>query len=370
MNVIVSGGGTGGHIYPAISIAKTIIERDSDAQILFVGTSNGLENRLIAKEGLDFMSIRVKGFRRKISIDTLKTVFELFKGMVDADRILRRFKPDLVIGTGGYVAGPILMMASIRGIPTLIHEQNVLPGVTNRILARFVNKVAVSFKEAVKFFNAPGKVVVTGNPIRKEILEKNREASIKLLGFKPEKPLVLIFGGSKGAASINRVMIEVINQLNKYGDFQLLHVTGTDHYYSFMKELGKKGIDLKSSSSIKVVEYLHNMPDALAAADLVLTSAGAITLAEITAVGIPAILIPKSYATDNHQEHNARALEKNGAAVVVLEKELNGERLYRQVSELIMDKNALMHMSKASRRMAKVDAVDRIYRIVNELIRK
>lgn len=370
MRVIVSGGGTGGHIYPAISIAKSILEKESDAEILYVGTEKGLESILVSEEGLDFMPIRVKGFRRKLSLDTLKTVFEVFKGMVDADKILRRFKPDIVVGTGGYVAGPILIMAAIRKIPTLIHEQNVLPGVTNRILARFVDRIALSFKEAVKYFNSPGKVIVTGNPVRREILKKNRETSMRVLGFEAEKPLVVVFGGSKGSFSLNRAMIEVISQLYRYNDFQLLHVTGNNHYSDFLKRLESRGVNLKGNTHIKVVQYLHKMPDALAAADLVLTSAGAITLAEITAVGIPSILVPKSYATDNHQEYNARAMEKNGAAVVVLERELDGQRLYMQLVELIKDKNTLKYMRKASHKMGKIDASDKIYRMVKELVEK
>lgn len=370
MRIIISGGGTGGHIYPAIAIAKTIAGRERDAEILFVGTEGGLESQLVPREGLDFAAIRVRGFRRKLSADTVKTVIELFKGMADAFRILKEFKPDVVIGTGGYVAGPVLMLAALRGIPTLIHEQNVLPGITNRILARFADKVAVSFKEAAEYFSTPGKIVVTGNPIRKELLGKNREKSIQKLGFRKDLPLVLVFGGSKGSKGLNDAMLEVISLLYYERAFQLLHVTGSDRYDQFMEGLAGRGIDLKAESHISVIPYLHDMPDALAAAELVVTSAGAITLAEITAVGVPAILVPKAYATDNHQEYNARALEKNGAAIVILEKELDGKRLYRQIEELLKDKDALRYMRKASRSMGRLDAADRIYRLVKEIATK
>ncbi len=370
MKVIISGGGTGGHIYPAISIAKTILDRERNAEILYVGTGKGLESYLVPREGLKFASIRVKGFRRKLSLDTVKTVIELCRGMMDADKIVRQFKPDIVIGTGGYVAGPVLMTAALRGIPTLIHEQNVLPGITNRMLARFVDKVAVSFSEALKYIHDDRKAVVTGNPVRKEILEKDRETSTRVLGFDGKKPLVVVFGGSKGSARINRAMANVISRLYLTKKFQLLHVTGSDHYHTFMNQLKDRGIDLRQDAEIKIMEYLHKMPEALAAADLIVTSAGAITLSEITAVGVPAILIPKSYATDNHQEYNARALEKKGAAVVILERELEGNSLYSRIDKLVGDEKMLTTMRKASRQMGTADAADRIYEMIEQLVQK
>lgn len=369
MKVIISGGGTGGHIYPGISIADTLMEKDIKTEILFIGTASGLESTLVPRKGYRFEAIRVKGFRRRVSIDTFKTLILLLKGMRDAGKILKDFDPDIVIGTGGYVAGPVLFLAALKGIPTLIHEQNVLPGVTNRILGRFVDRVAVSFEEAVKYFNNKNKVVVTGNPIRKEILEKTKDVSIRALGLKPELPLVLVFGGSKGSGKLNNAVLEVIYRLAERPEFQLLQVTGNDHYDKFTDMLKKRGISHEKLEHIKIVPYLHQMPDALTAADLVITSAGAITLAEITAVGIPAILIPKSHATDNHQEYNARALERKGAAVVILERELNGKKLYLQVSELVRDKKVLHHMRKASKQMGKIEAADRIYEVIRELLK-
>ena len=370
MRVIVTGGGTGGHIYPALAIADTLRSRDKDGHILYVGTAGGLESRLVPERGYRFRAIRVKGFRRKLSIDTVKSTVELFKGLIDAGKVIKEFKPDVVVGTGGYVAGPVLMMAHLRGIPTVIHEQNVLPGATNRILGRFVDAVAVSFEEAVEYFGRKDRVFVTGNPVRKEILTGSKAEALREFGFVPGEPVVLSFGGSKGSVKLNRAMAEVIAKLSSEGGFQLLHTTGEDHYSAFLEDLEKRGVKVEASKSIKVLPYLHRMHQGLAAADLVITSAGAITLAEITAVGVPALLVPKSYVAGNHQEYNARALEKKGAAVVLTEKELDGAALYNIVSELVGSRQRLQSMKKASRMLGKIDAAEKICDIIVKTVNR
>lgn len=369
MKVIVCGGGTGGHIYPALSIADCLVEKRKGTKILFIGTAAGLESTLVPQKGYAFRPIRVKGFRRKLSLDTLKTLIELARGLTDASRALKEFRPDIVIGTGGYVAGPVLLIAALKGIPTLVHEQNVLPGVTNRILARFVDRIAVSFEEAKKYFANRSKVVVTGNPVRKEMLGKNRTLSARTLGFDPGMPLVLIFGGSKGSGTLNNAVLDVMTRITTHSRIQFLHVTGEAHFESFCSGLKSRGIDSDRLCNIKVVPYMHRMPDALAAADVAITSSGAITLAEITAVGVPAILIPKAHATDNHQEYNARAMEEKGAASVILEKELSGERLYAEINRLVNDKKTLAQMREASRRLGRTDAADRIYDVAAEILK-
>ena len=370
MKVIITGGGTGGHIYPALSIADTLGRANENVQILYVGTAGGLESNLVPKYGYRFKAIRVKGFRRKLSMDTIKSAVELARGMLDAGRIMREFRPDVVVGTGGYVAGPVILAAHLQGIPTVIHEQNVLPGATNRILGLFADAVAVGFEEAVKHFKRKGRVYVTGNPIREEILTGDKAEALKEFGFVPEKPVVVSFGGSKGSAKLNRSMGDVIAYTYREGGFQLLHTTGEDHYRAFLRDLEKRGIKPGVSESIKVMPYLHRMGQAFAAADLVITSAGAITLAEITAAGIPAVLIPKSYVAGNHQEYNARALEKKGAAVVMTEKELDGDTLYRMVSGLIGSRKYLQSMKKASKKMGKTDAAERICDIIVKAVNR
>lgn len=366
MKFLITGGGTGGHIYPALAIANKIKKEIQGATILYVGTQKGLEAELVPREGFDFRTIRVKGFKRKLSLDTLDSVKTLLQGLNDARKIINEFRPDIVIGTGGYVCGPVVFISALKKIPTLIHEQNAYPGLTNRILSRFVDKVAGSFEESIKYFYDSNKVTITGNPIRDDFLKINKN---KAQQIDKNKPLILSFGGSGGQKKLNEAMLEVI-QKNIGKKIQIIHVTGKRFYDDFMKSLNKKISSIGSiEENIKVVPYLYDMPNVLASSDLVITSAGAITIAEITAVGVPSILIPKSYTAENHQEFNARALEKKGASVMILEKDLNGEILNEKISELLNDKNKLKSMAQQSRKLAKIDATDRIFKMIIDLIK-
>ena len=366
MKFLITGGGTGGHIYPALAIANKIKERYKDAEILYIGTKRGMENELVPKEGFKFETIRVKGFQRKLSKDTFDTIKELFLGINDANRIVGEFKPDVVIGTGGYVCGPVVFVASLKKIPTLIHEQNALPGVTNKILSKFVDKIAVSFEESKKFFKNQEKIKLTGNPIRTDIVNLNKQEAYKALKVNPNLPFILSFGGSGGQKKLNDAMFDVIKKNVDNQTVQILHVTGKRFYNDFINRLNNEKIEL--GSNIKIVPYFFDMPKGLNISDLVITSAGAITIAEITAVGVPSILIPKAYTTENHQEYNARALERKGASLVILEKELTGERLNEKIRELIKDKSKLEDMSKNSKRLGKIDATDKILDMIDELI--
>ncbi|MGB9780004.1 undecaprenyldiphospho-muramoylpentapeptide beta-N-acetylglucosaminyltransferase [Caldanaerobacter sp.] len=362
MRYLIAGGGTGGHIYPAVAIAKEILKNEKDAEILFVGTKKGLEVDLVPREGFRLVTIEVQGFRRKLSFDTLKTVYKAFSGFNQAMKILREFKPHVVIGTGGYVCGPVLMAAILKRIPTLIHEQNVFPGLTNKILSPFVDVVAVSFEDSVKYFKRAKKVIVTGNPIREEILGVNREEARKILGFSMFKPLVVSVGGSRGAEKINSTMVELLR--NKR-DFQVLIITGSANYEKVMKKIEKEGIVLDDST--KIIPYSHEMHFVYAAADLLVCRAGAITLSEITAIGVPAILVPSPYVANNHQEYNARLLEKEGAAQVILEKDLNVQELSRRIEQLLKDPALLEEMSKRSKRLGRIEAARQIYQLVKSL---
>jgi UDP-N-acetylglucosamine--N-acetylmuramyl-(pentapeptide) pyrophosphoryl-undecaprenol N-acetylglucosamine transferase len=366
MRILITGGGTGGHIYPALAIANNLKKRYKDVDILYVGTEKGLEAELVPKEGFCFETIRVKGFPRKFSKDTFKTIKELFLGLGDAKRIINNFKPDVVIGTGGYVCGPVVYVASMKKIPTMIHEQNALPGVTNKILSKHVDKIAASFEESIERFKKPEKVVITGNPIRGDILTIDREEAYKFLDIDPNKPFILSFGGSGGQKRLNDAIFYVIKENYNNSKFQLLHVTGKRFYDDFMGELQEENIILKDN--IKIVPYFYDMPKALNTADLMITSAGAITIAEMTAVGVPSIIIPKSYTAENHQEFNAKALEKKGASVVILEKDLNGEKLNDTIFKLLNDKEKLFKMKKNSRSLGKTDACNKIVDMIQELI--
>lgn len=357
MKVILSGGGTGGHIYPALTLADQIKKLQPEAEISFVGTKHGLEKDIIPRYGYPLQFIEVAGFRRHLGLDTLRSAVKLLQGLGDAWQILSKEQPDLVIGTGGYVCGPVVFLAALRGIPCCIQEQNAMPGVTNKILSRFVNKVFLGYKEAGKYFQGKAEQVYTGNPIRTEILQHTREEALKELGLAPDKKTILVSGGSRGARSINQAMLEAELALSDRQEVQVLHATGDANYESYMQELTRRG---GVGENIIVKPYLHNMPLALAAADLAVFRAGAIGLAELMAKGVPSILVPYPYATANHQEFNARAVAAKGAAKVILDKELTGEQLLEAVEHLLLHEEELQQMRKAALELGRPQAAELI----------
>ncbi|WP_432647949.1 UDP-N-acetylglucosamine--N-acetylmuramyl-(pentapeptide) pyrophosphoryl-undecaprenol N-acetylglucosamine transferase, partial [Mitsuokella sp.] len=279
---------------------------------------------------------------------------------------VHKFQPDVVIGTGGYVCGPILLAASLMHIPTLIQEQNVVPGITNKILSKFVTKIAAGTEEAMKHFPAD-KVVFTGNPIRSEVLSAQREDGAAAFGFDPKKKTVLVSGGSRGARAINQAMIGVLKHAADYPEVQFLHVTGKRGYQNVLEALAKEGVELSKCPHLLVKPYLYNMPQAMAMADLAIFRAGATGLAELTARGIPSILIPYPYAAENHQEHNAKALQDAGAARMILDRDLTAESLNAVLAELLSEPDKLQAMAKASRKMGRPQAASDIADIVLEI---
>ena len=353
MKIIVSGGGTGGHIYPALTIADTIKKLYPEAEIRFVGTTHGLEKDLVPRTGYPIDFIDVQGFRRSLSADTFRSVYKLFSGLGDAKNLLTVHKPDLVIGTGGYVCGPIVFLAAIQGIPTCVQEQNALPGVTNKILSHFVKKIFLGYKEADKYFKGKAQKVFTGNPIREEILSHTRWEALKFFQLDVNKKTILIAGGSLGAASINKAAFLLEKALSGRDDVQILHATGRKNYEAYMKQVEEAG---GFKPNIHISPYLYDMPMALAVADLAVFRAGAIGLAELTAKGIPSILVPFPYATGNHQEFNARALEAAGAAQVILDRELTGDILHEKVERLLLHDNELRQMKQAAARAGRPEA--------------
>lgn len=346
--VIISGGGTGGHIYPAITIARAIADIEP-TEFLYVGSKIGLENTLIPNEGIPFVTIDVRGLERKISFRNLVTLGKTAGSLLRAEQIIHKFKPDVVIGTGGFVCGPVLLAASLSGIPTLVQEQNVIPGVTNTILSRFVKCVALGYEEAADRFKRKDILVYTGNPVRKDILTGTRDHGRALLGLDPDKFTLLVAGGSRGARSINNAMIEVHRYFRDSRDIQILHVTGDHEYDRVVGQL--EGIDGKGryGEGSHIIPYLHHMPEALAAADLAVYRAGAVGLAELTVRGLPAILIPYPYAAEDHQRYNAQALVMCGAAKMILDKMLTGRELLEEIVHLKNDPEALKRMARASK---------------------
>lgn len=367
--VILSGGGTGGHIYPAITIAREIA-RIEETEILFVGTPNGMEADIIPGEGYQFASLPASGLKRRLTPENIKILLKTAGSLWKARRILSKFKPDVVIGTGGYVCGPILMAAALSGVPTMIQEQNVIPGITNKILSRVVDKIALGYEEAKDRFPRPDKCVFTGNPIRREILSAKRAESRKKLGIPADAFMVLTAGGSRGARTINRAMVGVHKHFQEEDGIALYHVTGTNEFENVKKELGDVSEDGRFGKGSRIISYQKDMPTALAAADLVIYRAGAIGLAELAARGIPSILIPYPYAAEDHQTYNARVFVAGGASKMIVDKYLTAEELIQDISSLRADPELLDSMAASSKNLGKIHAGADIARMALALAEK
>ena len=364
MKIIVSGGGTGGHIYPALTLINAIKNKRADAEFLYVGTEKGLEADIVPKAGINFTALKLEGgLERHFTLENISRAANAIWSIKRASDIIKDFKPNAVVGTGGYVCGPILLAASLMKVPTLIQEQNAVAGVTNKILSKFVDKIAVGTQDALKNFPAD-KTTYTGNPIRAEVLEGKKEDGLKEFNFTADKPIVLISGGSRGARSINDAMIDVLKSAAQKNSAQFLHVTGKGEFDSVTNKL----TSVLDAPNIKVVPYLYNMPRAMAMADLAIFRAGATGLAELTARGVPAILIPYPYAAENHQEFNARALVEAGAARMILNKDLTAELLQKNLDELLSSPEKLKSMAAASLSLGKPNAADEIADMILKMI--
>lgn len=369
MKIVFAGGGTAGHINPALAIAGFIRNKDKKAEILFIGNKGGMEETLVPKAGFEIKSITISGFQRRLTPAALKqnvlTVKRTFSSSREAKRILESFKPDICVGTGGYVSGPVLRTAAKMGIPTIIHEQNAYPGVTNKMLAKSAKRVMLAVKDAEKYFDKKSNCVVTGNPVRREIIEADKYNARKELGL-DERPVVLSFGGSLGARKINEGVAGLIARSGKDGQYQHIHGYGKNGLW-FPDLIKEKGVDVRKCDNIDVREYIDNMATCMAAADLVISRAGAITLSEIQALGKPAILIPSPNVAENHQYHNAMALVNNKAAEIIEEKDLTEELVIEKADSLLQDSEKLKEYSANSRKMAILDTNERIYSIIKNI---
>ncbi|WP_100330827.1 undecaprenyldiphospho-muramoylpentapeptide beta-N-acetylglucosaminyltransferase [Bacillus xiapuensis] len=361
MKIVVSGGGTGGHIYPALALIRTIKEKHPETSFLYIGTEKGLESKLVTRENIPFQAIDITGFKRAVSVENVKTVLRFLKGVRECKKMLRTFNPDAVIGTGGYVCGPVVYAAAKLGIPTVVHEQNSVPGLTNKFLSKYVDKVAVCFEEAASFFPKE-KVVLTGNPRASEVVNATPSGVIEGFGLSAAKKTVLIFGGSRGARPINEAVVKAIPLLAKR-DYQVLYITGEIHFDKVQQDIKAAG----APGNVAVAPFIHNMPQALVESDLVVSRAGATTLAELTALGIPSILIPSPYVTNNHQEKNARSLTEHGAAVKISEQDLSAETLIEQLDGILMKEEELQKMKKAAVGLGIKDASDRLHQLMMKL---
>lgn len=368
MRVLFAGGGTAGHIYPALAIANFLKEKESCFEAHFVGTSEGLEASLIPHSGYTLDTIRIHGFERKLSFETFKTMLELPSAILVSSKIIKKFKPDIVIGTGGYVCGPVLYAAAKMGIPTLVHESNAYAGVTTRILSRYVDTVAIGIEAARERLPKAKNIAFTGNPVRPDMLGQDPFAARRSLGL-DERPFILIFGGSLGARDFNAAAADWICSVADKKKYQILMGTGKLNQYDSVMEVFKaKGVAPDLYPDITVSEYIYDMATAMNAADLVISRAGASTLSELTAIGKPSILVPSPYVTDNHQEHNARAIERIGGAVVITEKDLTPDTLNLAIEEITDTSERLTTMKKAAASAGVPDSTEKIYNEIKNLL--
>ncbi|BCV20886.1 undecaprenyldiphospho-muramoylpentapeptide beta-N-acetylglucosaminyltransferase [Moorella sp. Hama-1] len=364
MRVIITGGGTGGHVYPALAIGRGLQAARPDIELLYIGTARGLEADVVPRSGLPLVTINVRGLDRRRVWKNIPALVKTARGLGEAWLRVQRFHPDAVVGTGGYVSGPVCLAAALQGIPVILHEQNAFPGVTNRLLAVLARTVCLTFPEAASRFPRRTRLVTTGLPVRPEILQADRENCRRELGLQPGQLLILAAGGSQGARSLNEALLPLIKDLAGRPDVSLLQVTGRRDYDDYRQQVQARGIDLDKSGNITIKPYIYNMEQALAAADLVIGRAGASFLAEILARGLPSILIPFPYATANHQEYNARALARQGAAKVILDRELKTGRLYRSVMELLGAREKLQAMATAAASLGRPGALEAIVQVV------
>ncbi len=368
MKAIVTGGGTGGHIYPALAVLRAL--QAKGWEILYLGSKAGLEGEIIPSEGIDYKEVNVAPLPRKISFKLLSSTLKTTAGFFQALRIIKSYLPDLVLGTGGFVAGPVVLAATFLKIPTIIHEQNVYPGFTNKLLARRVDAIALNFADAKQYFPGNIKAVysVTGNPIREVIINTNKSKGLKKLSLEPNKKTLLVFGGSQGSMSINLAMVDLYHHYKDDSSIQIIHITGKKNYQMVLAEIRKSGIDIEHYDNYQIMSYLSHMEYAYAVADLIVYRAGATGIAEITAKGLPAILVPYPHAAENHQEYNARNLEKHGAAEVILDKELSGKILINQVESIFSDEEKIITMSRNSKKLGNPEAVKNIVRFIEDIV--
>lgn len=370
MKVIIAAAQTGGHINPGIAIANKIKKENKNARIMFIGTTRGLENDLVPRAGYELRTIEAHGINRKISISNIKNMFKTLKGLNEAKKIVKEFKPDIVIGTGGFICGPVLMAAKKYKIPTMVHESNAFPGVATKLLSKRVDTVLVGFEDALRRLPNAKKIVVTGTPtkIKKVNLSKSqKEKMINELMLDKELPIVLVFGGSQGAKSINSSLIDIIkNKTNS--NYQIIWASGPKQYDVIKENLKELKIDIDKINNVKILPYIYNMEEMMNLADIIISRSGAMTITEIAITGKPAIFIPFPFATENHQEYNARVLVNQGAAKIILDKDLNESVLSSTLNEMLKDKNKLAEMSKNASKVAISDVEDKIYREVKKLL--
>ena len=369
--VIFTCGGTAGHINPAIALAQRMQRENPGVEVLFVGAERGLEKDLVPKAGYDFKTVRISSFHRSFKPREIKhnlvSVVNLVRSPREARTILKEFQPDVVIGTGGYASFPMVKAAAKAGIPTAVHESNAVPGLTTELLEPFADVIMVGFESCRKHYKHPEKVMVTGTPVRGDFFALTKQQAKEKLGVADGRPLVVSFWGSLGASGMNRQMADMLALETAKEPFHHIHGAGKSGYAAMMGLLAEKGVDLSAHPSLQLREYIYDMDLVMRAADLVISRAGASTISELTALGVPALMVPSPYVTNNHQEKNARALEENGGAVVLLEKDCTPQALFQQTCAIVKDEKRLREMEQAMAALGIRDATERIYEVIRKI---
>ena len=370
MNIVFVAGGTGGHINPALAVAGTIKEKHPDAKISFIGNRTGMEANLIPRAGYDFYPIDVAGFQRKLTLNNIKrnfiAVYDIFKSTAQTKKIFKELKPDICVGTGGFTCGTVLRQASKMGIKTATHESNAFPGMTTKALCNYVDEVMVSMPDAIKRLPDNRTYTVTGTPVRPTLMNMTKEQARKELGL-DDRLMILSLGGSLGADAVNKAVADVLCEFG--ADEKYYHYHAYGKYGKFLIDLlHEKGLKFENHSNLRITEYIYDMDLCMAAADIVINRSGASTLSELEVQGKPSILIPSPNVAENHQYYNAKALEDKGAAIIIEEKDLSGEKLCRTVKDLLNNPERLKKMGESAKSLAVYDANERIYNVIMKLL--
>ena len=369
--VIFTCGGTAGHVNPAIALAQLMQEKDPATEVLFVGAERGLEKDLVPKAGYAFRTVHISSFHRSFKPKEIRhnliSVYNLMRAPREARTILREFQPDVVIGTGGYASFPMVKEASRAGIPTAVHESNMVPGLTTEMLEPFASRIMVGFESCRRHYKHPEKVMVTGTPVRGDFFDLTKEEAKSRLGLNDGRPLIVSFWGSLGASGMNRQMADFLALEAAKEPFHHIHAAGKNGYPVVAQLLREKDVDLTQHPALELREYIYDMAVVMRAADLVICRAGASTISELTALGVPALIVPSPYVTNNHQEKNARVLEEAGGAAVLLEKDSSGQTMFQISCGILRDAEKRMKMEAAMTSLGIRDATERIYQTILEI---
>ena len=369
MKAIIAAAGTAGHINPGIAIANKIKNEEKDSEIVFIGTTRGLENDLVPRAGYELKTIDAYGLSKKISIDNLKKMYKTFKGIGEADKIIKEFNPDVVIGTGGYICGAVVLAAKKHNIPVVLHESNAFPGKAVKMLSKKADTVLVSFEDAKERLPNAKNVVYTGTPVKiekKEYTIQEKDNILKQIGLSRIKPIVLIFGGSQGAQKINEAILQIIKEkLNN--TYQIMWATGPKQYDIIKEELEKNNINVNYIENIKIVPYIYNMEEVMNISDVIVARSGAMSITEISNLGKPSVLIPLPNVSGDHQLYNAKVLENVGAAKIILNDKLTGTNLDKALQEIVTNKEKLKSMQEKALTKASYNVEEKIFNEIKKL---